>query len=91
MKSLVKHRKLFTIKSIVHIVLRGIKLISFPRYLVDVARSQPEFIRNIALIGHIHHGKTSFMDILVEQTHNIEWTSPDSKVMFLTCEVTQTS
>lgn len=26
-------------------------------------------IRNITLVGHLHHGKTSFMDLLVEETH----------------------
>ena len=25
--------------------------------------------RNVALIGHLHHGKTSFMDCLMQQTH----------------------
>ena len=28
-----------------------------------------ELIRNVALIGHLHHGKTTFVDCLVEQTH----------------------
>ncbi|KAI1292799.1 U5 small nuclear ribonucleoprotein component [Halotydeus destructor] len=26
-------------------------------------------IRNVAFVGHLHHGKTSFTDCLVEQTH----------------------
>jgi len=26
-------------------------------------------IRNVALVGQLHHGKTSFVDCLVEQTH----------------------
>nr|WJH19484.1 Elongation factor Tu GTP-binding domain-containing protein 2 (EFTUD2) [Euglena gracilis] len=26
----------------------------------------PKFIRNVALVGHLHHGKTSFMDYLLE-------------------------
>ena len=26
-------------------------------------------IRNVALVGHLHHGKTSFVDCLIEQTH----------------------
>lgn len=26
-------------------------------------------IRNVALIGHLHHGKTTFMDCLIRQTH----------------------
>ncbi|KAI9880134.1 MAG: hypothetical protein M1830_005163 [Pleopsidium flavum] len=32
----------------------------------------PEQIRNIALAGHLHHGKTAFMDMLVMQTHDIK-------------------
>lgn len=31
----------------------------------------PEQTRNIALVGHLHHGKTAFMDTLVMQTHDI--------------------
>lgn len=31
----------------------------------------PDQIRNIALAGHLHHGKTAFMDMLVMQTHDI--------------------
>jgi U5 small nuclear ribonucleoprotein component len=29
----------------------------------------PDSIRNVSLVGHLHHGKTSFMDMLIEQTH----------------------
>ena len=32
----------------------------------------PEQIRNIALAGHLHHGKTAFMDMLVMQTHDLQ-------------------
>ncbi|RWS16730.1 U5 small nuclear ribonucleoprotein component-like protein, partial [Dinothrombium tinctorium] len=28
-----------------------------------------DLIRNVAIIGHLHHGKTSFVDCIVEQTH----------------------
>lgn len=31
----------------------------------------PEQTRNIALAGHLHHGKTAFMDMLVKQTHDL--------------------
>ncbi|KAL9074606.1 MAG: hypothetical protein Q9161_002199 [Pseudevernia consocians] len=31
----------------------------------------PEQIRNIAFAGHLHHGKTALMDMLVLQTHDI--------------------
>lgn len=33
--------------------------------------SNPTLVRNVALIGHLQHGKTVFMDMLVEQTHHI--------------------
>ncbi|KAL8234968.1 hypothetical protein R6Q59_021068 [Mikania micrantha] len=33
--------------------------------------SNPALVRNAALIGHLQHGKTVFMDMLVEQTHHI--------------------
>ena len=29
----------------------------------------PDLIRNVVLCGHLHHGKTSFVDCLIEQTH----------------------
>ncbi|CAN6656802.1 pre-mRNA-splicing factor Snu114p [Trichomonascus vanleenenianus] len=31
----------------------------------------PEQARNVALVGHIHHGKTSLVDAMVKQTHDI--------------------
>ncbi|KAL1965952.1 hypothetical protein VTN77DRAFT_4892 [Rasamsonia byssochlamydoides] len=31
----------------------------------------PDQIRNIAFAGHLHHGKTALMDMLVMQTHDI--------------------
>ncbi|EED16006.1 U5 snRNP component Snu114, putative [Talaromyces stipitatus ATCC 10500] len=31
----------------------------------------PDQIRNVAIAGHLHHGKTAFMDMLVMQTHDI--------------------
>eukprot|EP00501_MAST-03F_sp_TOSAG23-6_P001340 GSMAST32.ASY1.ANO1.1389.1 assembled CDS len=30
-------------------------------------------IRNIAVVGHLHHGKTSLLDLLIEQTHKESW------------------
>jgi U5 small nuclear ribonucleoprotein component len=30
----------------------------------------PELVRNVAIIGHLGHGKTAFTDMLVQQTHN---------------------
>jgi len=37
-------------------------------YLADLMDSA-ELIRNVALVGHLHCGKTSFVDCLLEQTH----------------------
>eukprot|EP01047_Picozoa_sp_COSAG01_P043116 COSAG01_NODE_3810_length_5675_cov_115.679079_1_plen_958_part_00 len=33
--------------------------------------TSPGLVRNVAVIGHLHHGKTSFMDQLVKQTHPV--------------------
>jgi len=29
----------------------------------------PTLIRNVAIVGHLHHGKTCFVDMLVKETH----------------------
>ncbi|KAF9782174.1 P-loop containing nucleoside triphosphate hydrolase protein [Thelephora terrestris] len=33
----------------------------------------PEFIRNVAVVGHLHHGKTALLDMLVFETHKMIW------------------
>ena len=35
--------------------------------------SKPDRIRNVAIIGSLHHGKTLFMDMFVQATHNKYW------------------
>lgn len=35
----------------------------------------PEFVRNITIAGHLHHGKTALMDMLVFETHKMVWDS----------------
>lgn len=37
-------------------------------FLTDLMDT-PSLIRNVALVGHLHHGKTTFVDCLVRQTH----------------------
>jgi U5 small nuclear ribonucleoprotein component len=37
-------------------------------FLADLMDT-PELIRNVTLCGHLHHGKTTFCDALIEQTH----------------------
>jgi len=33
----------------------------------------PFLIRNIVIVGHLHHGKTTFVDMLVKETHHKKW------------------
>lgn len=35
--------------------------------------SLPEMVRNVAVVGHLHHGKTALMDTLVFETHKLVW------------------
>ncbi|GAA5942805.1 116 kDa U5 small nuclear ribonucleoprotein component [Sporobolomyces koalae] len=34
--------------------------------------SNPEMVRNVAVVGHLHHGKTALIDMLVHETHVID-------------------
>ena len=31
--------------------------------------SKPQLIRNVAIVGHLHHGKTLLSDMIIESTH----------------------
>jgi U5 small nuclear ribonucleoprotein component len=33
----------------------------------------PQAIRNVLVAGHLHHGKTSLLDMLVLETHQLTW------------------
>ncbi|KAF8313997.1 P-loop containing nucleoside triphosphate hydrolase protein [Clavulina sp. PMI_390] len=35
----------------------------------------PSMVRNVAIVGHLHHGKTALMDMLVHETHVLPWDS----------------
>ncbi|KAJ3343482.1 U5 small nuclear ribonucleoprotein component [Gonapodya sp. JEL0774] len=39
-------------------------------FLVDLM-GFPDMVRNIAIVGHLGHGKTSFVDAMVEETHTV--------------------
>lgn len=45
--------------------------VHFAREFMTDLMNFPEQIRNIAFAGHLHHGKTALMDMLVLQTHNL--------------------
>ncbi|KAL8945908.1 MAG: hypothetical protein Q9222_007618 [Ikaeria aurantiellina] len=45
--------------------------VHFARDFMTDLMNFPEQIRNIAFAGHLHHGKTALMDMLVLQTHDI--------------------
>ena len=41
-------------------------------FLVNMM-SFPDMIRNVAVVGHLHHGKTALLDMLIFETHKIDW------------------
>ncbi|OTA05691.1 U5 small nuclear ribonucleoprotein [Trichoderma parareesei] len=43
----------------------------FDREFMADLMNFPDQTRNVALAGHLHHGKTAFMDMLVMETHDI--------------------
>ena len=43
----------------------------FERSFMTDLMNYPDQIRNVAFAGHLHHGKTALMDMLVLETHDI--------------------
>jgi U5 small nuclear ribonucleoprotein component len=39
----------------------------FTNEFLATLMANPELVRNVAVVGHLHHGKTTVMDMLVEQ------------------------
>lgn len=46
--------------------------LNYSRFLLNMT-TFPEMIRNVAVVGHLHHGKTALMDMLVFETHKMTW------------------
>lgn len=44
----------------------------YSRQLMTDLMSHSDQVRNIAIAGHLHHGKTALMDMLVMETHDIQ-------------------
>lgn len=45
--------------------------VNYSRDFMTDLMNFPEQIRNIAIAGHLHHGKTAFVDTLIRQTHDL--------------------
>ena len=53
-------------------------------FLVNMM-SFPQMIRNVAVVGHLHHGKTALLDMLVFETHKIDWDADKQVRASLAC------
>ncbi|KAK3117392.1 hypothetical protein LTR53_001306 [Teratosphaeriaceae sp. CCFEE 6253] len=53
--------------------------VSFDRGFMTDLMQFPEQVRNVALVGHLHHGKTSVVDMLVAQTHDLSTLESERK------------
>lgn len=53
-------------------------------FMIDLM-DHPSMIRNVMVGGHIHHGKTSLVDMLVFETHQLTFDAdaPVSCAVFL--------
>lgn len=48
-------------------------------YLTTAIAPYPVLVRNIAIVGHIHHGKTSLLDMIFDATHDMPWSHLDDR------------
>ena len=62
-------------------------------YMIQLSRSA-ETVRNVAIVGHLHHGKTGLIDLLVTETHSIppiRQTKEDSRLRYTDTHVLERS
>ncbi|EST05161.1 Translation elongation factor EFTu/EF1A, domain 2 [Kalmanozyma brasiliensis GHG001] len=50
----------------------GLPETRFDRSFLSNLMNFPDMVRNVAVVGHLHHGKTSLLDTLVYETHKME-------------------
>ena len=43
-----------------------------PEFLTTLMET-PNLIRNVGVVGALHHGKTLLLDLLIQQTQDVEW------------------
>jgi len=48
--------------------------------------NHPSMIRNVMVAGHLHHGKTSLLDMLVLETHQLTWDADEPASIALRTE-----
>lgn len=49
----------------------GLPEVFYNRQFQIELMEHPDHVRNVAIVGHLNHGKTSFVDMLVKQTHMV--------------------
>ncbi|TMW62582.1 hypothetical protein Poli38472_005200 [Pythium oligandrum] len=52
---------------------KGVPKTTYSTEFMTSLMDHPQLIRNVAVIGDLHHGKTLLMDLLVQQTHVDKW------------------
>lgn len=50
-------------------------------YLASAVLPTPELCRNVVLLGNLHHGKTTLIDFLFRNSHNMPWSYNDDRVL----------
>lgn len=51
----------------------GLPETRFERSFMMNLMNFPEMVRNVAIVGHLHHGKTCLLDMLLLETHKMEY------------------
>ncbi|KAE8538711.1 hypothetical protein D1P53_005074 [Cryptococcus gattii VGV] len=69
---------------------KGLPETRFDRNFMIDLMDYPSMIRNVMVAGHIHHGKTSLLDMLVFETHKMTWDADQQASLSLETRYTDT-